>query len=455
MQLKSVKSVDTAFRSIINRKFAKIIKKYLGIFMLRFAFSPSNDMHVGDLRIAIFNYLSAKKRGENFIVRIDDSKKEDIVKGVDQEMLDLLGLFQIEYTQVIHQSQNFKFHAAMALQLLHEKKAFSCFCSDEWLEKKYQEAKTLGKDYYYDDACRNLPAELVIDNTAPFRVRIVRPHEMIIVNDKIQGCMNFTPDDVDSFVIMNQDKTPTGDFASAIDDMLNDISLVISDVKYMEHIPKQIHIRDQLTYEKKIEYAHLPMLINEKEFSIKLLLEQGYLPEAILNYLILIQNDTPKEIFTLQEALEWFTLDTIINSPASFEITKLQEINKEHMKRMNATELSRYVGFADAEIGELARIYLDEVSTTRELKKKIEPIFQERDIPDALKKDVEALKKVIVTAPYCDSYDEFKTYILHESGIEESCLEKPLRLLLTNSEDGPEISKIYKYLKNYIGEITK
>jgi glutamyl-tRNA synthetase len=423
--------------------------------MLRFASSPTGDMHIGNLRVALFNYLIAQQRGEDLIVRIDDTDKEKVIDGKDQEIAEILGLFQIEYTQVIHQSQNIKFHSAMALQLLHEKKAFSCFCSDEWIEKKQDEAKKANKAYSYDDACRNLPAELVIDNTAPFCIRIVRPDSKITIHDKIYGNVSYNPDTVDSFVILHQDKTPTYDFASAIDDMLNDISLVIRSEEYLNNTPKQIHIRDQLGYNKEIEYAHIPDIINAQNVTIKDLLEQGFLPEAISNYLISIGNSTPKEIFTLKEAKEWFTLDTINNTAQDFDIERLKYLNREHMKIMEATELSRYVGFADAEIGELAKIYLDKVSTTRELKEKIAPIFEERVVPASLKKEIAIIKEAIVKAPYFDEYIDFKNFIIKESAIKEENFEEPLRVLLTNTQDGPEIEKIYKYLKNYIGEIIK
>ena len=423
--------------------------------MLRFAFCPTHDMHIGELRVALLNYIVAKERKESFIVRVDDGDKESVIEKKDQEFLDLLGLFNIEYSQIIHQSQNFKFHSAMALQLLHEKKAFSCFCSDEWLEKKQQEAKDADQEYCYDDACRNLPAELVIDNTAPFRVRIVRPNVPIFFHDKIKGDVSFTPDQIDSFAILHQDKTPTQEFSSSIDDMLNDISLVIREEKLFSMTPKEIYIRQALGYDKEIEYAHLPKIENEESISIKKLLEDGYLPEAIANYALLLVIETPTEIFTMSEVQEWFDFKKIVKKSSLFDREVLAQINKEHMRRMDATELSRYVGFADAEIGELARIYLDEVATTRELKKKIAPIFEARSIPQELEKSVSVLQKIIVTSEHFDNYDAFKTHLIQKSGFKEDELELPLRFLLTNAQSGPELSSIYKYLKNYIGEIVK
>ena len=422
--------------------------------MLRFASSPTGDMHIGDLRVAIFNYITSKQRSEELVVRIDDTDKKRNIEGKDTEILDILALFGIEYSQVIHQSQNVRFHTAMALQLMHEKKAFSCFCSPNWLEKKHEEAKEAKKAYKYDDACRDLHPELVIDNTSPFTIRINRPDDTIVIKDLIKGDVSFKPDAVDSFVIMSQDKTPTYNFACAVDDMLSDISIVIRSEDHMSNTPQQVHVRNSLDYDKKVQYAHVPLILGDNP-SVKWLLEEGYLPEAIANYLILIGNKPSQEIFNMKDAIEWFDLEKISKSPAHFDIDMLKHINKEHLKTMDAKELSRYVGFADAEIGELARIYLEEVKTTKELKSKIAPIFSERNIPEEFKEQTALMAETIKGAPYFDKYDDFKNYIMKESGLEGENFFQPLRILLTNAEYGPDIAEIYKYLKNYIGEIIK
>ena len=424
--------------------------------MLRFASSPTGDMSVGSLRVAIFNYIVSKQRKEDLLVRIEDTDKEKNIEGKDEEILGILDLFNIEYSQVIYQSQNVRFHSAMALQLVHEKKAFSCFCSGHWLDKKREEAKAAKKKYRYDDACRNLPAELVLDNTSPFSIRLGRPDETIVINDKIKGSVSFEPDAIDSFMILRQDKTPVYNFSCAFDDMLSDISIVIRDEEHMNNAPIQDHIRASLSYDKKVEYAHLPTMLNADDASsVKSLLEEGFLPEAILNYLISIGNETPKEIFTMQEAIEWFDLSKISNSPARFDIDMLRHINKEHLKALDAKELSRYVGFADAEIGELARIYLEEAATTKELKSKIAPIFAPREIPEEFTAQVKLMADTIKSAPYFDEYDDFKDYVIKESGLEGKNFSEPLRILLTNALHGPELSNVYKYLKNYLGEIVK
>ena len=421
--------------------------------MLRFAPSPTTDINIGDLHIALFNYLTAQHLKEDFIVRIEDLDSKD---AKSEDILDTLALFNIHYTQVMQQSQNVRFHAAMALQLMHEKMAFSCFCSSAWLDSKKSEAEALSKEYCYDDACRNLPAELVIDNTNPFTVRITRPNAPLLLSDKLQGDLSFSPDYIDSFVIMHQDKTPTSDFASAVDDMLNDISVIIRDKTLIQHSAKQEHIRKSLSYDKKVTFIHIPTI--KEKITVKSLLADGFLPEAILNYLISMSMKTDKEIFTLEECKKWFRIENIISTSTSasiqFDMQRLREINREHLKNLEPRELSRYVGFADDEIGKLAYIYLDDIATTKELKEKINPIFnQTAKITND--EGIETLITTIKNAPYFDEYEAFRSYIIEKSGFDGEKFEKQFRMLLTNSNKGPELSEIYKYLKNYIGEIIK
>ncbi len=414
--------------------------------MLRFAFSPTRDMELGDLRVALINFIVAQQRKEDLIVRVDDTSKRNNIEGKDKEYLDILDLFGIKYTQTIHESQNLRFHSAMALQLMHEKKAFSCFCSPDWIQGKMDEAKAANKPYLYDDACANLPAELVIDNTNPFTVRLHKPTTDITVTDVIQGELTFKAGTIDSFMILKQDKTPMADFASAVDDMLNDISLVIQDQDTIESAPKQIYVRDALQYDKKVQYAHIPPITGDNIPSVMSLLEQGYLPEATVNYLISMD---------LEDAVEQFELAKLSPLPVVFDLEKLKEINKEQLKKMDAKELSRYVGFADAEIGELARLYVDEVETARGLKTKIEPIFGSRIVPEQLQDQYQTLKNSVQNAPHFEEYEAFKEYVMNNTDLKEDEFEKLLRILLTSSENGPDLAKIYKYLKNYLGELIK
>ena len=422
--------------------------------MLRFAPSSTGDMHIGNLRVALFNYICSIQREEPLLIRIEDTDKERNIPGKEKEIFEILALFGIEYQEQQFQSNNLRFHRAMALQLLQDKKAFNCFCTPEILETKREASKEGEIAYHYDGACENLHAEEVIDNPLPFTIRLKKPTHPITVTDIIKGESTFEADEIDSFILMSADKYPTYNFACAVDDMLSDISLIIRSEDYLSDTPKQIAIHEALGYTKKVEYAHLPILL-EDSVSIKWLLEEGFLPEAISNYLILLGNKTPCEIFSLKEAIKWFDLKTLSNAPERFDIDKLKYINREHLRGLDPKELSRYVGFADEEIGNLAKLFLEEASTLKELRTKVGAIFATKVVPDELKKGFDTLRELTQKAPHFDDYESYKGYLIEHSTLKGENLIKPLRILLNGAEHGPEMNDLYTHIKNYLKEVVK
>ena len=432
--------------------------------MLRFAPSPTGDMHIGNLRVAVLNYIYSQKTHQPLTIRIEDTDKARNIEGKDREILEILALFGITYDQLMYQSDNLKRHQAMALQLLHLKRAFNCFCDETTLDAKREDAINTKQPYRYDGACENLSDEVTIDNPRPFTVRIKKPIAAIEFTDIIKGNRHFEPDDIDSFIILREDKHPTYNFACAVDDMLSDISIVIRGEDHMSNTPKQIAIRQALGYMKEIQYAHLPIILgdNGKKMSkrdnassVKWLLSEGYLPSALINYLVLLGNNTPKEIFTVHEAIEFFELDKISKSPAKFDIDKLRFINREHLKMIDDLELSRYVGFADSDIGKVCKIYLEEASTTKELKAKIGAIFASKTACGDYSEMVEHIRHALVHAPHLESFKALQSYVSEQTGLKGKDFFKSIRLLLTGAEHGPELGVLYPLLKNYLMEIIK
>ncbi len=432
--------------------------------MFRFAPSPTGDMHIGNLKVAILNYILAKQNDEKFIIRIEDTDKERNIEGKDREILEILDKFDIKYDDVIYQSHNLKFHQQFASQLLMERKAFACFCSEEELERKREEAKKRKIAYRYDGTCEKLSDTEVLNNEKPFVVRIKKPTHPISFKDEIKGEFIFEPDDIDSFVILRRDKTPTYNFACAIDDMLNDISFVIRGEDHISNTPKQILIRNYIGYDKEIKYAHLPIILNkegkkmskrDKASSVKWLLEEGFLPEAITNYLILLGNKTPKEIFTLKEAIEWFDIKNLSKSSAKFDLDKLRFINREHIKMLDSLNLAKKIGYHDKDIGDLAKLYTEEASTLKEIKEKISKIFSSKTPPLEFKENFDKIVESIKKAPHFEEFDDFKKYITETTSLKGKNLFKPLRIALTGEEHGPNLSDIYAHIKNYLPEIVK
>ena len=431
--------------------------------MLRFAPSPTGDMHIGNLRVALFNYIVAKQKNEKLLIRIEDTDKERNIEGKDKEILDILKLFGIEYDNVVYQSANLHLHQEMAKKLLDSKKAFVCFCDEEEINYQREKAKIEKRPYRYSGKCENLTNEQIrknIEKQVPFVVRLKKPDHNIKFNDLIKGEFDFSPFDIDSFIIMRKDFTPTYNFACAIDDMLYDITLVIRGEDHLSNTPKQIAIREALGYDKEIKYAHLPIILNEEgkkmskrdnASSVKWLLEEGFLPEAIANYLILLGNSFENEIFTLQEAIKFFDITKISKAPAKFDLGKLRFINKEHMKKID--KLTRYIGYHE-EYEPLARLYLDEVSTIKELKEKLDAVFSKKEF-DEFNDEIEILKKEILNGEFEDDYNEFKKRIMANTGLKGKKLFMPLRMLMVGSKQGPEIKDLYAIMKPYLKMIIK
>ncbi len=423
--------------------------------MYRFAPSLSGDMHIENLRVALFNYIRAKQKNEKFIIRFEDIDIEKNIVGKDQDILELLTLFGISWDQVAYQSHNIKFHQQLATKLLMDKNAFTCFCTQKELDQEKEDAKKNKIEYQYSEKCTFLSDEQVMSNERdPFTVRIKRPTEDIDFVDLIKGEMHFDKKAIDSFLILNQDKTPTYNFACSLDDMLGDISTVIRSENYLLDTPKQILIRKYLKYDREIKYIHLPNIMNSSDYSLKDLLEKGFLPSAITNYILLMGNNAPTEIFDIDEVLEWFDISNISKSPIKFDIEKLKQINIEHIKKSDLQKLASYIGYSSKEIASLAKIYTQEANTINEIKAKIDKIFASKTAEE-FHEEFEILKKCAKNLPFCKEFDEFKIQLSQKSGLKGEKFLKPLQLLLTGSQNGPDLQEIYPHIKNYLGEIIK
>ena len=428
--------------------------------MLRFAPSPTEDMHIGNLRVAIFNYIVSKQLNEDLIIRIEDTDVERNIEGKDKEILEILNLFSIEYKSVMYQSDSLKYHQKMALQLMTQKKAYACFCSDSKLDELKKESIKDGKPFKYDGFCETLSDETVLNTNAPFTVRIKKPEHNIKFTDLLKGDFDYAPFDVDSFIILRQDKTPTYNYACAVDDMIMDISLVIREEAHVSDTPKQIHIRESLGYTKEIKYVHLPIILNaltgeNDTSSVKWLIDEGFLPSAIANYLVLMGNNTPTEIFTLEEAISWFKIENVSKDSTKFDIDKLRFINKKHLETMDDMRLSKILGFADTDIGKLGKVFLEETSTIKEIKERVVKIFAQKDSYEGLQEEFLKVKECLQKAPFFNDFEELKKYISKQTNLEDDNLLKPLKYILTGANDGVNITDIYPFIKNYLGEIVR
>lgn len=460
--------------------------------MLRFAPSPTGDMHIGNLRAAILNFIIAKQRGEKFLIRIEDTDKARNIDGADKEILTILNLFGLFWDKLVYQSDNFKIHNELAQQLIAKGEAFYCYATNEFLDKKREEALAQKKAFRYDDSwaeiCKN-------ENPNPaIRLRGNLGTDSISFIDEIKGECKFSQNEIDSFVIVRDDKIPTYNFACAVDDMIYDISFIIRGEDHTSNTPKQMLVHKKLGYTKEIKYAHLPIILNtesrkmskrENVSSVKWLLEQGFLPKAILNYLLLMGNNPPCEIFTLDEAIKWFDLSKLSKSPVRFDMDLLRHVNREHLKRLSENEMAILLDGSSVilaklkndlnnseaflkSLGALAKIFLEESSTLNELRVKIERIFSPKVFNDDFRQygaEIEIIKStlldIIERNDEClNDFNALKAKLSESCKIDNKPLKgkrffMPLRLLFTGTSNGPHLDILYPHLRAHLGNILR
>jgi glutamyl-tRNA synthetase len=389
--------------------------------MLRFTAFMHQDLTLSQLRVAILNYLVAKSKNDNFLLRISDLNKEKNIEGKDTEIIQILEKFAIKDDMRYHQSERESLHQKLATSLLQSNQAYLCVCSDE-SECKCQELDTT-------------ELSKIKQNKTPF-----------VIKTK-------ATDKIDSFVILNKDASSTYDFAMACDDMFDDIDTIIALQDENANLQKQTYIKNLLGFSKDTKIYLIPPI--DTQISLEYLLKEGFIPDAIINYLLLLgyNDDIRSEIFTLPEAIKWYDVSKI-NSNNIFDIEKLKEINKQHLLNMDDKELSKVFGFADSDIGKLAKIYLDRCNTINELEAKIKPIFSPKDFDNSYSQQMKIAQDIIFNAPMIDTFDELKKYILSKSTLNAKDLDIVLSLLMTNQKnDLTNLDKIYTYIKTYILEV--
>ena len=330
----------------------------------RFAPSPTGFMHVGNLRTALYEYLVAKSQGGVFVLRIEDTDQERYVEGavdVIYKTLETAGLKHDEGPDVggdfgpYVQSERKDMYLPYAEKLIEEGKAYRCFCSKERLEKIQSE--TVGGGY--DRHCRNLPAEeaeRLLSSGAPYVIRQKMPVEgTTTFVDAVFGEITVDNAELQDQILIKADGYPTYNFANVIDDHTMGITHVVRGSEYLSSTPKYNLLYEAFGWEIPT-YIHLPLINGKNEdgsvsklskrhgaTGFEDLINAGYLPEAIVNYIALL-GWCPKdnqEIFTLGELTEAFDISGISKSPAVFDYDKLEWFNGEYIKAMTDEEFAK------------------------------------------------------------------------------------------------------------------
>lgn len=327
----------------------------------RFAPSPTGFMHVGNLRTALYEYLVAKSQGGTFVLRIEDTDRERLVEGAEEVIYKTLRQVGMQHDEgpdlggeygPYVQSERKDLYRPYAEQLVRDGKAYYCFCTKERLESLHDENGLGG----YDRHCRDLPADEVERLLAAGTPYVIRQKVPLTgstsFQDAVFGEITIDNKEIEDQVLLKADGYPTYNFANVIDDRLMNITHVVRGCEYLTSTPKYNLLYQAFGWEIPT-YIHLPLIMGKNEdgsvsklskrhgsTSFEGLMNDGYLPEVITNYIALLgwcPKDN-KEIFSLKELEEAFSIDGISKSPAVFDYDKLNWFNGEYIKAMGADE---------------------------------------------------------------------------------------------------------------------
>ncbi len=324
---------------------------------VRFAPSPTGDLHVGGVRTALFNYLYARRNGGKFLLRIEDTDRERSTQPAIQVILDGLKWMGLDHDEeVVFQSQRIDHHREAALQIMASGLGYRCFCKPEELTERRSAARAAGKQFKYDRACLHLTdAEIKtkMEVGIPWAVRVRVPDEDLTFLDGVHGEVKIQGSELEDFVLLRGDGTPTYMLAVVVDDADMGVTYVIRGDDHLLNTPKQILIYKALG--KPVpKFAHLPLILgtDKKKLSkrvgttsIMAFQEMGFLPETMTNFLGLLgwSPGDDRNVISLAEMIELFTIEGITPSGAVFDEQKLRWLNGQYLSLKNWGEVREAV----------------------------------------------------------------------------------------------------------------
>lgn len=465
---------------------------------VRFAPSPTGYMHIGGLRTALYNYLFARQHKGTFVLRIEDTDRTRLVEGAIENLLEAMqwagispdeGVLledgkvvqQGEYGPYI-QSERLPIYQKAVEQLIEQGDAYYCFCSKERLDEVRERQRINGQIPRYDEHCRSLSLEEAKARIAAgeeYVVRMKLPHNQdISFHDLIRGKITINTSDMDDQVLLKSDGFPTYHMAVVVDDHAMKISHIIRGEEWLPSTPKHIILYHMLGYPEPT-YVHLPTVLNKErkklskrqgDVAVEDFRAKGYLPEGLVNYLALIgwSPEDNRELFTLEELVEHFTLDRVSKTGGIFDLDKLDWVNQHYIKEYSGEKLvdlcAPYLiadGLATEEDLKVRHnwyaLLLDTVKESMhilsDVSDRVKVILSKEDLSDEAREVMKGetvptlLDTLIEKLSACEDFDEaFAKGLLKsvqkETGIKGKNLFMPSRVALTGEMHGPDLSNI-------------
>lgn len=325
----------------------------------RFAPSPTGYLHIGGARTALFCWLYARRHGGRFILRIEDTDRERSTQPAVQAILDGMQWLDLKQDEgPFYQTQRFDRYREVLQQLLDGGHAYRCYCSREELEQMRAEQLARKQKPRYDGRCRERSEPR--PGVQPV-IRFKNPQTgQTLVNDLVRGQVVFENSELDDLIIARSDATPTYNFTVVVDDMDMRITHVIRGDDHLNNTPRQINIFNALGVEPP-QYAHLPMILGPDgaklskrhgAVSVMQYREDGFLPDAVLNYLVRLGwSHGDQEIFTREEMVKYFDIHEVNKSASAINPEKLLWLNQHYIKNGDPDKLAPELGWQLARLG--------------------------------------------------------------------------------------------------------
>jgi glutamyl-tRNA synthetase len=440
----------------------------------RFAPSPTGYLHVGSARTALYSYLYARKHKGIFILRIEDTDLERSTQESVQAILDGMEWLGLNYDEgPFYQTHRFDRYKAVAQELVAQKKAYKCYCTKERLENLRTQQMENKEKPRYDGHCRNAK-----DQDAPHVIRFLNPDDgEVIFDDAVHGKTVFRNNELDDLIIVRTDGSPTYNFTVVVDDWEMKITHVIRGDDHLNNTPRQINILKALGAEIPI-YAHLPMILGTDgkklskrdgtTVSVMQYKEEGYLPHALLNYLVRMGwSHGDQEIFSMDEMESLFDLQHINKAAASFNTSKLIWLNQHYLKTdslsASAKEFAWHLNRLGIDISsgplltDIIDIQKERAKTLKEMAERSVFFYQNVQPPEVLaqKHITEDLKPALKTLhdeleKLADFSDEPIHAILNATaekyGLKLGDLAQPVRVILTGGTVSPPLQSTIRVL---------
>lgn len=447
---------------------------------VRFAPSPTGFLHIGGVRTALFNWLFARRHRGTFVLRIEDTDQDRSTDESINAILDGLRWVKLDWDEgPFRQTERMDLYRQHAMSLLDNRKAYWCICKPEELEARRKEAEAKGLSPKYDGRCRRLGITNPSEEAA---LRFMAPQEgQTVIADLIKGEVVFDNSVLDDLIILRSNGYPTYNFSVVVDDAVMKISHVVRGDDHLTNTPRQIPIFEALGYSLP-RFGHLPMILGSDKTrlskrhgatSVMAYKEMGYLPDAVVNYLVRLGwSHGDQELFTRGELIEKFSFDRVQTSAAVFNPEKMLWINAQYIQYGNPADIVRELrplldqaGLSDEArradgkwLEQLVVLVRERTKTLVEMVHWVTPYFGQEPAMDEA-----AAKKFLVSsiAPVLDklvrryealpafsksSWEETFKRLVEEHGIKMGQLAQPVRVALTGRTASPGLFEVMEVL---------